>query len=120
MPSIRPVGIASARAKLAEFLFADGKIDEAKELARLACDELMPRKHVDASGALVTLALIRNGEMSEAFIEEAYKLVRESPLGHPGPTAWAVEAIQRRAAKLQPQAEHGNLYRQEDLCLPQS
>jgi tetratricopeptide (TPR) repeat protein len=95
-----PIGIASARAKLAEFLLADGKVEEATDLARRACDELMPRRHIDASGALVTLALIRNDESSEAFIEEAFRLVKESPLGQAGTTARALARLERRVARL--------------------
>lgn len=114
------VAIASARAKLAEFLLADGKTDEASELAQRACDELVPRKHVDAAGALVTLALIRNDEASEAFIEEAFRLVQESPLGQAGTTARALAGLKKRVERLQPNTKHDILYRQEDICLPQS
>ncbi|HTB10996.1 MAG TPA: site-2 protease family protein [Bryobacteraceae bacterium] len=104
-PEENPVGVASAQAKLAEFLLADGKIDDAAELARQACDELMPRRHVDAAGALVTLALILNNESSEAYVEEALRLVRESPLGQAGTTGRALAGLQRRAGRLQPTLE---------------
>jgi tetratricopeptide (TPR) repeat protein len=96
-----PIGVASAQAKLAEFLLADGKVEEAEDLARRAWDELMPRKHVDASGALVTLALIRNDESSEAYIEEAFRIVKESPLGQAGTTNRALAGLRKRASKLQ-------------------
>jgi tetratricopeptide (TPR) repeat protein len=99
-PEEDPIGVASAQAKLAEFLLADGKVEEAADLARRACDELMPRKHVDASGALVTLALIKNDESSEAFIEEALRIVKESPLGQAGTTTRALAGLQKRASKL--------------------
>ena len=96
------MGVASAQAKLAEFLLADGKVEEAEDLARRACDELMPRKHVAASGALITLALIRNDESSEAYVEEAFRLVKESPLGQAGTTNRALAGLRKRASKLQP------------------
>jgi tetratricopeptide (TPR) repeat protein len=99
-PEEDPIGVASAQAKLAEFLLADGKVEEAGDLARCACDELMPRKHVDAAGALVTLALIKNDESSEAFIEEALRIVKESPLGQAGTTTRALAGLQKRASKL--------------------
>ena len=101
-----PLGVASMQAKLAEFLLADGKIGEAAELAQRACDELMPRKHVEAAGALVTLALIRNDESSAGFIEEALRLERESPLSQAGSKARALAELQRRAAGLQVEAQH--------------
>jgi tetratricopeptide (TPR) repeat protein len=100
-PEQNLVGVASAQAKLAEFLLADGKVDEAAELARIACDELMPLRHVDASGALVTLALILNNESSEAYVEEAFRLVRESTLSEAGSMARSLAGLQRRSARLQ-------------------
>ena len=87
------IEIASARAHLAEFLFADGKLDEAEDLARCACDELVSRRHTDAAGALVTLALIRN---DESFSEEAMALVREAPLMELGTKTWALKCLERR------------------------
>src|SRR6202043_525846 len=109
----------SAAAKLAEFLLADSKIDEAREMAQKACDQLLPRNHVDASGALVTLALIRNDESSQPLIDKALRLVRESPLRQPGSMAATLTELQQRVSCLQPRAEHDNPYRQEDICLPQ-
>jgi tetratricopeptide (TPR) repeat protein/Zn-dependent protease len=106
-PEEDPVGVASAQAKLAEFLLADGKVEEAQDLARRACDELMPRKHVDASGALVTLALIRNDESSEAFVEEAFRIVKENPLGQAGTTNRALDGLRKRASKLEPSIVSG-------------
>ena len=90
------VEVALARAKLAEFLFAQGKTEEATELARLACDELVPRRHPDASGPLITLALIRNDESSGAFIEHAMELVKNAPLMESGSKARELERIARR------------------------
>ena len=90
------IEIASARAHLAEFLFADGRLDEAEDLARCACDELLPRRHTDAAGALVTLALIRNDESSSVSIEEAMALVREARLMELGTKTWALKSLERR------------------------
>lgn len=90
------VEIALARGKLAEFLFAQGKTEEAAELARLACDELVPRRHPDASGPLVTLALIRNDESTGPFLEHAIELVRSAPLMESGSKARELERIARR------------------------
>jgi hypothetical protein len=48
----------------------------------------------------VTLALIKNDESSEAFIEEALRIVKESPLGQAGTTTRALAGLQKRASKL--------------------
>jgi len=90
------IEIACARAELAEFLLADGKLDEAEDQARRACDELLPRRHPDAAGALVTLALIRNDESSAARIEEAMALVRDAPLLEAGTKARSLKDLNRR------------------------
>ena len=90
------VEVALARGKLAEFLFAQGKMEEATALARMACDERVPRRHPDASGALVTLALIRNDESTAPFIEHARELVRRAPLMEAGSKARELERIARR------------------------
>lgn len=95
------VEVAMARGKLAEFLFAQGKTEEAAGLARLACDELVPRRHPDASGPLITLALIRNDESTGPFIEHAIELVRSAPLMESGSKARELERIARRTTALQ-------------------
>ena len=90
------IDVACAQANLAEVLLADGKVDEAEDLARRACGELIPRRHADAAGALVTLALIRNDESSMDLIEEAMALVRDAPLMESGTKSRALEELHRR------------------------
>ena len=113
------VEAALAEAKLSEFLLQAGKAAEAEDFARRACDVLVPRQHPGASGALVTLALIRNDETAGPFIEHAIELVKTSRSMEAGSKARELERIERRT-RLQKSGNHDNLYRQEDLCLPQS
>jgi len=90
------IEVATAQANLAEILLADGKIHEAEDFARRACDELVPRRHTDAAGALVTLALLRNDDSSAVRVEEAMALVRDAPLMEPGTKTWALKGLERR------------------------
>jgi tetratricopeptide (TPR) repeat protein len=95
------VKVACAQAKLAEFLLADGNADEAENLACRACDELIPRRHADAAGALITLALIRNNESSEVLAEQAMALVRDAPFMESGTKARALARLSRRLKSLE-------------------
>ena len=94
------IEVASAQAKLAEFLLTAGKADEAEDFARRAGDELIPRRHSDAAGALVTLALIRNDESSEVLAEQAMALVRDAPFMESGIKAHALARLDLRLSSL--------------------
>jgi tetratricopeptide (TPR) repeat protein len=118
-PEESVVELATAQAKLAEYLLAAGKLAEATDFARHACDVLVPRNHPEGAGPLVTLALIKNDESREPFIEHARKLIQNAPLLEAGSKAYDLERLACRTG-LQKSTQHDNLYRQEDLCLPQS
>jgi len=90
------IEVASAQANLAEFLLAEGNAREAEHFARRACDELLPRRHTDAAGALVTLAFLRDDASSAGMVEEAMLLIRDAPLMESGSKTWALKALERR------------------------
>ncbi len=90
------IEVACAQAKLAEFLLTAGNTAEAGDLARRACDELMPRRHPDAAAALITLALIRAGESSDVLAGQAMALVRDAPFMESGTKTRALARLNLR------------------------
>jgi tetratricopeptide (TPR) repeat protein len=91
--------LAVVRTNLAEYLLADGKVIQAGELARQACDALLPLRHPVAAEALVTLALIGASDTAGALIDQAVDLVRSAPLLESGSRARALESITRRVER---------------------
>lgn len=82
----RELSRARGRALRSWALFRTGITEEAVADARLACDVLMPDEHPDAAPALLTLAMsvsAENMELSEAYVQESGRLIRETTLFSP-------------------------------------
>jgi tetratricopeptide (TPR) repeat protein len=88
---------ALAQANLAEFLLASGREAEAEDLARKACDYLLPLRHPGAAEPLVTLALIGPVGNAPALIEQAVQLVEDAPFLASGSRERALEGIKKRS-----------------------
>jgi tetratricopeptide (TPR) repeat protein len=82
-PHASAAEIATSQAALAEALLEAQRSDDAEQLARSACDVLAATSHPNASGPLITLAILsreRQPEAASAFLDEALRLISEAPL----------------------------------------
>jgi len=92
---------ALAQANLGEFLLASGREAEAEELARKACDYLLPLRHPGAAEPLVTLALIGPEGNASVLIEQAVQLVEHAPFLESGSRERALEGIKKRSTVIE-------------------